>query len=572
MTSPQNGAINQPLQVILQWFEPNESTEQVVPLSYSVEVSTASDFSNSFQTTIDTTVLTVPGLKSKTVYYWRVGANDKAGTNWASAEEFTTLLPVPVIPSLSLPTNNSLNQLLALTLSWGTDSTAATYAVQVSTTSSFGTTFSSQGGLTATSCPVTWLANSTVYYWQVNATNPGGTSAWSEVWRFTTMAPTIPGVPVLSAPTTGSSQITIPAALSWARELGATTYTLKVATVSNFSTTIYSGIGSAFGIAVSALDTDQTYYWQVNAGNAAGISAWSGAWSFSTISGPPAVPVQGSFSYSDPAALSWNPAAGASFYALQVSDDYYFSTTTLSQTGLTGSSFTLPANIGGGYWEVNASNVCGTSAWSSVWSFTESMCKSREVVGLVASADSSGDNDVQLPVTLSWTYYPGCGSSSGQARYTLQIATDSGFTSLVVNTRSFTITGVAGYWWNYSYTTDSLNNGTTYYWRIRQGSGQWSSVRSFTVIISGTKEIAAALKQISIYSRNEVLYYRLTVPDMAEISLYDIAGRKTVLLNRLLPAGTYSLSLRNSGLAHGLYVLHFKAGILDRRVKFVLSQ
>jgi hypothetical protein len=379
-------------------------------------------------------------------------------------------------PALASPVEGAMNETTALTLAWSSSSGAVSYTVQISTASSFASVFSSQTSLTALSTSVSSLANNTTYYWKVSATNGTETSAWSMVWCFTTVP--LPA-PVLTAP---NGSTVIPAALSWGGVPGATTYTVQVATASTFATTVFTASGSTTTMVVDSLNIDQTYFWRVNAGNSAGASLWSIAWSFFIVSGPPAVPAQGSYNNSDPAVLSWNSAAGASSYAFQVSDDYYFSTTTFSQSGITGTSFTLPANIGGGYWEVNASNVCGTSAWSSVWSFTESMCKSREVVGVVASADSSGKNDVQLPVTLSWIYYPGCGSSSGQARYTLQIATDSGFASLVVNTSSFTITGVAGYWWNYSYTTDSLNNGTTYYWRIRQGLGPWSSIYPFTIV------------------------------------------------------------------------------------------
>ena len=73
------------------------------------------------------------------------------------------------------------------TLSWNTSVTATSYQVQVSTVSNFASTVFDQSGITATSASVTpALLNNTQYYWRVNATNAGGTSAWSTVWSFTT--------------------------------------------------------------------------------------------------------------------------------------------------------------------------------------------------------------------------------------------------------------------------------------------------------------------------------------------------------------------------------------------------
>lgn len=41
-------------------------------------------------------------------------------------------------------------------------------------------------GITSTSTSVPGLASNSLYYWRVNATNAGGTSAWSAVWHFRT--------------------------------------------------------------------------------------------------------------------------------------------------------------------------------------------------------------------------------------------------------------------------------------------------------------------------------------------------------------------------------------------------
>ncbi len=661
---PANGTTNQPVSTTLSWAELNAAA------SYAVQLSTGSNFSNNYQVTLDSNSLALPVLNYSTIYYWRVGSVSGGVTTWSSVQQFTTIVAAPGPPVLSSPTNSAINQALALTLGWATDSLAASYAVQVSTTTTFASTVLNQSGITATACPLNWLANSTVYYWHTNATNAGGTGVWSAVWNFTTAAPVVPAAPVLTAPTNGSTQMVIPNALSWGRVLGATTYTAEVASSSNFSTTVFRTTGPGLSAAASNLDTDKTYFWQVNAGNTAGTGAWSGIWSFRTISGIPAVPVLLSGpGLTQPDTFTWKAAAGASSYTWQISNDYYFSTTLVNQSGITGTDLTLASYFESGYWEVNASNVYGTSAWSSVGSFSFAECKARKAVAQVASPANTGIiNYVQLPVTISWTWGPGCGGDEPPG-YSLEIATDSSFSAPVVNTSALSVTAVyqgdEGDAYVFSYTTDSLRNSTTYYWRIRQGGGPWGSISQFTTVIaspvlslpsnnaqnqnlsvslswnsvsgaaiyhvqlstasnfsgtvftsnsqagsvytasplanntlyywraadSGTgawsawssawsftvnvtraEEIAQALRQSGIYMRNNILYYRLAVPDLAEISLYDIIGKKTVLLNRSLPAGTYSLSLRNAGLAHGLYVLHFKAGILDRRLKFVMGQ
>jgi subtilisin family serine protease len=70
--------------------------------------------------------------------------------------------------------------------------------------------------------------------------------------------------------------------------------------------------------------------------------------------------------------FDWSSVVGATSYRIQVDDDASFSSpeidTTTSDSNYTPTS---PLSIGSDYyWRVRASSSCGTSSWSSAWSFT----------------------------------------------------------------------------------------------------------------------------------------------------------------------------------------------------------
>jgi regulation of enolase protein 1 (concanavalin A-like superfamily) len=94
---------------------------------------------------------------------------------------------IPSAPTLSSPANGATGVAANPTLSWNASSGATSYGLQVSTSSTFSTTTVNRTGITATSSAVSGLGNNTTYYWRVNATNAGGTSAWSSTRSFTTV-------------------------------------------------------------------------------------------------------------------------------------------------------------------------------------------------------------------------------------------------------------------------------------------------------------------------------------------------------------------------------------------------
>ena len=184
---PANGATGIATNPTITW---NSSTGAV---SYHLQVSTSSTFTTTVvdQNNIGSTSYAASGLLFSTTYYWRVSASNTSGTSaYSTTWSFTTAAPPPppAPPVLASPVNGATGVPSNPMLTWNTSTGATSYRVQVSTDAAFGTTVVDRSGLTAASCSVTGLAPNTRYYWHVNATNGGGTSAYSVAWNFTTSA------------------------------------------------------------------------------------------------------------------------------------------------------------------------------------------------------------------------------------------------------------------------------------------------------------------------------------------------------------------------------------------------
>ena len=281
LASPINGATNQPISPTLSWGTVTGST------SYNLLVSTSSGFTTtvSSQTGITGLSASVSSLANSTPYYWEVNARNGTGTGaWSSVWRFTTIIAPPLAPMLASPPNNAVNQSTSPTLSWGTVTGSASYGVQVSTVTTFASMVSNQSSLVATFSTVSGLSNSITYYWRANATNAGGTSAWSSAWGFTTTAIPGLGAPVLALPSNNAVNQSTSPTLSWNTVTGAGTYTVLVSSASNFGSTVSSQMGlTGLSTSVSGLSNNTSYYWEVSATNAGGTSAWSSMWSFTTI-------------------------------------------------------------------------------------------------------------------------------------------------------------------------------------------------------------------------------------------------------------------------------------------------
>lgn len=93
----------------------------------------------------------------------------------------------PAAPTLLSPGDGATGVSVTTTLTWNSSSGAATYRVQVSTSSSFATTVFDDSTIVDTSKQVGPLAYNTTYFWRVSATSSGGTSSYAAARSFTTV-------------------------------------------------------------------------------------------------------------------------------------------------------------------------------------------------------------------------------------------------------------------------------------------------------------------------------------------------------------------------------------------------
>ncbi len=199
-------------------------------------------------------------------------------------------------------------------------------------------------------------------------------------WPFWQQTYNLIETPILSSPTNGANNVSLPPTLIWNASSGATSYALQVSTDNSFTNLVFNQ-NELTGTSqqVNGLNNSTTYYWRVSASNSQGTSQWSSVWNFTSEAGgtaplPPtlASPPNGATNVSLLPTLLWNASSGATSYALQVSTNNSFTNFVYNQSGLTGTSQQISglSNSTTYYWRVNATNNYGTSDWSSVWSFT----------------------------------------------------------------------------------------------------------------------------------------------------------------------------------------------------------
>ncbi len=181
--SPDNGAIDQPVALTLEWSVSNSAT------TYHLQLALDSLFATLVvnDSTLTDTLRSVTGLQNLATYYWRVRGGNIGGFGpFGTVFNFTTIISMPSVPVLSSPINAALNQPTTLDLVWLPSNAASSYRLQVSGDSMFSMLVFDDSTLTDTIRQIDSLLPGEPYYWRVRAENAAGQSGWSAFQVFTT--------------------------------------------------------------------------------------------------------------------------------------------------------------------------------------------------------------------------------------------------------------------------------------------------------------------------------------------------------------------------------------------------
>lgn len=286
--------------------------------------------------------------------------------------EFAGAPTPPASFAQTTPASSATNVSTTPTFTWAASTGASTYALVVSTNSSFTSPIINQTGLTGTSHTAsTSLANSTVYYWKVTATNATGSTIASNAGiSFTTQAPPPPAVATptfsVAAGTYTSAQSVV---ISTTTSGASIRYTTDGSTPTDASTLYASAVNISSTQTLKAIATK------------AGMSNSAVASATYTINLPQ--PAPGAFTQTAPAvgatgiavnpSFTWATSSNAASYTLLVSVNSNLSSPVINQTGITGTSFSASGlnNSTQYYWSVTAVNATGsTMATNAGISFT----------------------------------------------------------------------------------------------------------------------------------------------------------------------------------------------------------
>jgi hypothetical protein len=250
---------------------------------FVLQVSTDSLFGSFIvNETIAATSRQIGPLGSAITYFWRVAARNELGTGTPAVRRFTTTsLTTPPAPALVSPANNALNVALAQTFTWNASPRATSYRLQLAIDAGFDTLLINDSTITGTSYASPQLPNGMTMYWRVNSKNLAGTSVFSPVFVFSTLAP--PAGPFLIQPPNGAGGVSVAPRLLWSLPDGADSFEVQVSKRLDFSLIVFEKSGLTLtSWDVFGLDGNTQYFWRVRGFNSSGTGEWSTPSSFVT--------------------------------------------------------------------------------------------------------------------------------------------------------------------------------------------------------------------------------------------------------------------------------------------------
>lgn len=188
----------------------------------------------------------------------------------------------PQIPNLISPVNDDKSQRDSVRLIWKGDAYTYGYAIQVSTDSTFSSTFIvNKPDIKDTFFVLKGILASTKYFWRIKAIGLGINSDFSSTFSFKAG---FPNVPILVEPKHATTNVSLNPIFKWMKESTASSYRFQLATTIQFppETMKVDTVVTDTSLQVLNLSPLKNHYWRVSALNDYGASLWSGSFGFKT--------------------------------------------------------------------------------------------------------------------------------------------------------------------------------------------------------------------------------------------------------------------------------------------------
>lgn len=338
---------------------------------------------------------------------------------------------------------------------------------------------------------ITWPSDLSVYFTSAELREVGGSQILNMLTtnsititedvvlsvRIFTEVKKIMEPPIIKTPVNNATRVQIPTTFTWTSSENAAFYRLQVSEDSTFATIFFdnSSIADTFKV-VNGLPNKAIYFWRVRAINSGASSAWGTTWKIKTIGPTPSIPnllnpANGAFDESITPWLNWNVSQNTESYLLQLSLSSTFTTLVYEESLFTDTAKMVgPLNYNTTYyWRVAGfAEDFGYGTYSDIRNFKTLLIPPDQVI--LFSPLNNADSVVPNP-QLIW------GAAPRATKYHLQVATDTGFNSLIFDNSNIATT---------SQTMGPLNSFTKYYWRVRGwntvGFGNYSAVWNFTTL------------------------------------------------------------------------------------------
>ncbi len=473
------------------WSASMDSGTGLASPAYTVEWATDTGFTTDFSsTTASTNTFTHSSTLANGTWYFRVKASDirsnvSTYSTTGSVIVDTTVPTVPGLPSTTNPTSDN-------TPTWSWDASTDTgsglatpaYTVEWATDTGFTTDFNSTTSSTNTFTHVSTLADGT-WYVRVKASdilsNTSSYSATGSVLIDVT-APSVPGLPSTTTPTSDNTPSWVWTASSDAGSgLATPAYTVEWATNTGFTTNFNSSTSNTNTFTHSSSLADGTWYVRVKASDIlSNTSSYSATGSVlidvtaPSLGGPPESPglpstttptVNTTPTWAWSASIDTGAGLATPAYTVEWATDTGF-ITDFDSSNASSNTFTHTTLLTDGTWyfRVKASDILSNT---SSYSATGSVLIDTAAPSVPGTPSTTTPTTDTTPAWI-WTASSDAGAGLASPAYTVEWATDTGFTtdfnSTTSSTNSFThvSTLADGTWYVRVKASDILSNVSSY--------------------------------------------------------------------------------------------------------------